>query len=125
MAGLLARGKALGIGFCGPIDRVLKTHLDLMMNVKMFLVYHLIQTCLEESLLKRAVAGFPGFVPGQVSFVAVGQGFAGEWVGTVKPLKLLHHKTVGCVSCSNLEWRLAEKQAGKCFLPCAFTYVVP
>lgn len=38
MTGPLARGKALGIGFCGPIDRVLKTHLDLMMNVKMFLV---------------------------------------------------------------------------------------
>ncbi|OWK54936.1 hypothetical protein RLOC_00005870 [Lonchura striata] len=52
MAGPLAGGKTLGIGFCGPIDRVLKTHLDLMMNVKMFLVYHLIQTCLEESLLK-------------------------------------------------------------------------
>lgn len=52
MAGPLARGKALGIGFCGPIDCVLKTHLDLMMNVKMFLVYHLIQTCLKESLLK-------------------------------------------------------------------------
>lgn len=38
MTGPLARGKALGIGFCGPIDHVLKTHLDLMMNVKMFLV---------------------------------------------------------------------------------------
>lgn len=38
MAEPLARGKALGIGFCGRIDRVLKTHLDLMMNVKMFLV---------------------------------------------------------------------------------------
>lgn len=34
MAGPLARGKALGIGFCGPTDCVLKTHLDLMMNVK-------------------------------------------------------------------------------------------
>lgn len=52
MAGLLAGGKTLGIGFCGPIECVLETHLDLMMNVKMFLVYHLIQTCLEESLLK-------------------------------------------------------------------------
>ena len=51
MAGPLARGKALGIGFCGPIDRVLKTHLDLMMNVKSSW-YHLIQTCFEESLLK-------------------------------------------------------------------------
>lgn len=63
-----------------------------------------------------------------MSFVAVGQGFAREWVGTVKPLKLLHHKTVGCVPCSNLGQRLAEqeeKQAGKYFLPCAFTYVVP
>lgn len=38
MAGPLARGKTLGIGFCGPIGCVLKTHLDLMMNVKMFLV---------------------------------------------------------------------------------------
>lgn len=38
MAGPLTRGEALGIGFCGPIDRVLKTHLDLMMNVKVFLV---------------------------------------------------------------------------------------
>lgn len=52
MAGPLAGGKTLGIGFCGPIECVLETHLDLMMNVKMFLVYHLIQTCLEESLLK-------------------------------------------------------------------------
>lgn len=52
MAGSLAREKALEIGFCGPTDQMLKTHLDLMMNVKMFLVYHLIQTCLEESLLK-------------------------------------------------------------------------
>lgn len=52
MAGPLTGGKTLGIGFCGPIECVLKTHLDLMMNVKMFLVYHLIQTCLEESLLK-------------------------------------------------------------------------
>lgn len=34
MAGPPAQGKALGIGFCGPTDCVLKTHLDLMMNVK-------------------------------------------------------------------------------------------
>lgn len=125
MAGPLAREKVLEIGFCGPTDQVLKTHLDLMMNVEMFLVHPLFQTCLEESLLKLAVVGFPGFVPGQVSFVAVGQGFARERVGTVKPLKLFHHKTAGCVPCSNLEQRVAEKQAGTHFLPCVFTYIVP
>jgi len=56
--------------------------------------------------------------------VAVGQGFVGEGVDAVKPLKLLRCKTVGCVPHSRVGWWLAEweeEQAGKCVLPCMFT----
>ena len=59
-----------------------------------------------------------------MSFVAVGQGFVGEGVDAVKPLKLLRCKTVGCVPHSRVGWWLAEweeEQAGKCVLPCMFT----
>lgn len=76
MAGPLARGKALGIGFCGPIDRVLKTHLDLMMNVKMFLV-PFNSDLLGGKSLEMSYSGIPWICSGQVSFGAVGQDFVG------------------------------------------------
>lgn len=62
--------------------------------------------------------------------MAVGQGFVGEGVDAVKPLKLLHCKTAGCVPHSRLgrwlaEWWEKQGKAGKCFLRCVFTYAVP
>lgn len=42
--------------------------------------------------------------------MAVGQGFVGEGVDAVKPLKLLHCKTAGCVPHSRLGRWLAEQE---------------